>query len=407
MVNKFYYPRGGTERYLFSLSGLLREKGHKVIPFSTFHEKNIDTEYSSYFLLGVDFDEFFKKGILSAATGLRTNALYSFEARKKLESLIKRERPDIAHLHNIHYHITPSILPILKEKDIPIIWTLHDYALICPNSHFLSDGKICEACSNGRYYRPILERCKRGSFGASLIAGFGAYLYRWMGLYNLVDLFLCPSDFLRKKMIEYGFDSKRLITIPNFLEIDIPVPSYGNKAYVLYFGRLSEEKGVETLIKSAEKIPYLNFKFVGDGPQGRILKEMVKERGLTNVQFLGELKRKELYSLITEALFVIIPSVWYENCPYSILESFLLGKPVIASEIGGIPELVDDGIDGLLFEPGNDEDLAAKIKQLLSDKDSLKQMGERARAKVERLYSPEVHYERIVRAYNMVLSKHH
>lgn len=407
MVNKFYYPRGGSERYFFSLSDLLREKGHKVIPFSTVHEKNLDTEYSSYFLPELDFENFFRKGRLSAALSLRSKVLYSFEAKKMIGSLINRERPDIAHIHNIHYHITPSILTVLKEKGIPIIWTLHDYVIICPNANFLSNGNICEECFNGRYYRAVFKRCKKGSLVASLVAGLGAYLYRWMGLYNIVDLFLCPSDFMRKKMIEYGFDEERFITIPNFIEIDTAIPRTDNKDYILYLGRLSEEKGVKTFIRVAEKIPSIDFKILGDGPQREMLEEMVREKNLTNIEFSGKRNREEVYNLISDALFVIVPSEWYENYPYSILESFLLGKPVIASRIGGIPELVDDGINGLLFEPGNEEDMAKKIKHLLSDKDDINQMGKKAREKVERSYNSEIHYERIMGIYNLVLNKYH
>lgn len=402
MVNKFYYPRGGTERYFFSLSELLRKEGHKVIPFSTLHEKNLDSEYSSYFLPELDFEKVFRKGRLSAAIGLRNKVLYSFESKRKIGSLIEREKPDIAHLHNIHYHITPSILPVLKDNGIRIVWTLHDYTIICPDTHFLSDGKVCEECKNSRYYRAVFKRCKRGSFGASLVAGFGAYMYRWMGLYDLVDLFLCPSDFLRKKMIEYGFDEKRLITIPNFVE-NMPLTEPDNNSYILYLGRLSREKGVKTFLGAAEKIPYINFKIIGDGLQRETLEGMIKEKGLSNIELLGERRREEVYSFISKALFVIIPSQWYENCPYSILESFLLGKTVIASSIGGIPELVDNGIDGLLFDPGNDEDLVRKIKYLLSNKDTLGLMGKRAGEKVRSLYNPEIHYERILKAYNMAL----
>ena len=406
MINKFYYVRGGTERYCFDMTKLLQRKGHTVIPFSMAHERNWESAYAPYFVEEISFERSANpwRPLTSLTAAMR--AIYSQEARRKLDGLIREERPDIAYLHNIHHQISLSILPVLKKHEIPIIWRLHDYSLFCPNSLFYSREAVCEACAEGRYYQIVLRKCRRGSRAASLIAGLGSYLDRWLRFADLVDCFIAPSHFLRAKMIQHGLDAERLTVIPNFIEISIfettpSVPPSGGEegeeeSYLLYFGRLSKEKGLRTLIQAVAQVPDSRLKIVGDGPQRQELEALAECTAYGRVEFAGYQRMERLLATLKSARIVVLPSEWYENCPYAILEAFAVGKPVIASDIGGIPELVEDGRDGLLFEPGNSEELADRIRFLLHDSHRIQQLGSNARKKIEEKYGAELHHTRFM-----------
>ena len=402
MINKFYYLRGGTERYCFDMTRLLQHKGHEVIPFSMNHEKNLESKYTPYFVEEISFERSAdpRRPLSSLRAAMR--AIYSYEARKKLENLIRAEKPHLAYLHNIHHQISLSILPILKKYDIPIIWRVHDYSLFCPNSLFYSRGAICEACASGHFYQIIRRGCRRDSRAASLIAGLGSYLDRWLGSANLVDLFIAPSSFLRIKMIQHGLDAKKLIVIPNFINLNtfeapILTPPLGRKeGNLLYFGRLSKEKGLKTLIHAVARVPDSKLKVVGDGPQREELETLAECIAHGQVEFVGYQATAKLFDTLQSAKIVILPSEWYENCPYTILEAFAAGKPVIASNIGGIPELIEDGKDGLLFTPGNSEELAERIQFLSSDDDKIQGLGNNARKKIQEEYNADFHYTKFM-----------
>jgi glycosyltransferase involved in cell wall biosynthesis len=405
IANKYFYRKGGDCTYTFSLMNLLEEHGHQVVPFSMQHELNIESEYSKYFVSEIDFVKSLDKPSVSKAFRVSSRSIYSLEAKKKIESLIEDTKPDIVHLQNIHQHITPSILHSIKKYDIPVVWTLHDYMLICPNHSFLSHGRVCEKCLGGKYYKAIFEKCKKGSLGATCIASIQPYIYKFIKIYDLVDKFIAPSQFLKDKMIEYGFHESKIEHISNFLNVINFTPSTENSGYFIYAGQLSEAKGIRTLIKSMESISKGTLLVLGEGELLNELNRYVEDRGIGNVKFLGRKSGDELESLFRNAMFLIMPSEWYENCPYSILEAFAYAKPVIASRIGGIPELVDDGVNGLLFEKGNVEELRDKINHLLNNTQLLKTMGIKAREKVEREYNSEIHYERIMEVYKKSLSK--
>jgi len=414
MINKFYYLRGGTERYCLDMTKLLQRKGHKIIPFSMNHERNWESEYAHYFVEEISFERSadFRRPLASLRAAMK--AIYSWEARRKLDSLIKDEKPDIAYLHNIHHQISLSILPLLKKYGIPIIWRLHDYSLFCPNSLFYSRGHICEACGGGRYYEIVLRGCRRGSRAASLIAGLAAYLDRWLGLSDLVDLFIAPSHFLKAKMGQHGLNAERVIVMPNFIELSAFATTPSNHArgegqkegYLLYFGRLSREKGLRTLIQAVAQVPGSRLKIAGEGPQRQELEALAGRRARGRVTFVGYQRAERLLDILRNAEIVILPSEWYENCPYAILEAFAAGKPVIASDIGGIPELIEDGRDGLLFKPGNVGELANRIRLLLNDKHKIQQFGSRAKRKIEQQYSADNHYNKFVDACSALTKEH-
>jgi len=407
LVNSFYYNRGGDCTYFFSLKELLGKKGHKVVVFSMQHPENFNSEYAHYFVSHIDYVEEAKKKTLGSRLKVLRRTVYSQEAKEKIEQLMRDEMPDIAHLQSIHHHITPSILYPLKKHRIPIIWTLHDFAIMCPNTTFYCRGKICERCKRIRYYWPSLMRCKKNSFMASTMAAIENVLHRIMKVYDLVDFFITPSQFLRNKLIEYGFERDKILHINNFLNIS----SFNNKEhadnYYLFVGRLSEEKGLKTLIDAAFQARTMRLKIIGTGPLEKELMHYAKSKDEPGiVEFMGHVSRTDALQQLSKSSFVVVPSEWYENLPYSILETFACQKPVIASRIGGIPALVADGVTGLLFEPSDARDLAAKIRWMNAHPQERQKMGRMARELLEKEYSPHIHYMRLIEVYEMALKNY-
>jgi len=400
LVNNFYYNRGGDCTYLFSLKKLLEEKGHKVIVFSMHHPRNFKSEYSKYFVSHVDYAEESRNMSISSGFRVLFRSIYSTEARKKMEKLIKDEKPDIVHLNNIRHHLTPSILYPVKAENIPIVWTLHDYQLICPNISFLAGGRICERCKKRKYYWPPLVRCKKDSLPASTMAAI-EHTAQWIfKMYDLVDVFICPSEFLRNKFIEYGFQEKKLVLLNHFVDINEEYSIETDSDYLLYIGRLSEEKGIRTLIDTVVKLNAVKLKIAGDGPLKEELLIYADSRDKNKViEFVGHKDRKEIIKLLKNCRFLIFPSEWYEVSGLVILEAFACGKPVIGSRIGGIPELIKDNVTGLTFEPCNSDDLSEKIEYLNRNPEKITEMGRNARSFVEQDLNGEKHYEMLIDIY--------
>jgi glycosyltransferase involved in cell wall biosynthesis len=404
-VNKYYYPKSGSERYLFDVSEMLQNHGHKVIPFAMKHKKNVETVYSEYFVENIDYETVIKKSVFNKMFAF-FKIIYSFEAEKKIKSLIAREKPDIAHVHKFSNTLTPSVLYGIKKLRIPMVQTLHDYRTICPNYNLYDFGRfeLCEDCKGHHYFNAIKRRCQKSSMLIGLNVALESYLYHFMKTYeNTIDLFISPSNFLREKMVEFGVDKKKIIYIPNFINCNNHSPNYFNFDYIIYFGRLENHKGVKTLIKAMEDVKQFKLYVIGSGNYRIELDKIVKKANIKNVEFFGFLKREQLINLIRNSLFTVIPSEWYENCPMTILESFALGKPVIGANIGGIPQLVDHGSTGLLFETGNVKDLTEKINYLLENEQQAVNMGKNARKKVEENYNEEIHYKKLINAYEKVI----
>jgi glycosyltransferase involved in cell wall biosynthesis len=405
LVNNFYYNRGGDCTYLFSLKNLLERKGHKVIVFSMHHPQNFDSEYSEYFVSYINYADMAKSKSLSSGLKVLFRSIYSLEAKRKMEALIEKERPDIAHLNNIRQHVTTSILPVLKKNRIPIVWTLHDYQLICPNISFLSGGKICERCKKRKYFWPMLVRCKKGSFLASIMAAVEHSVQMFSGVYNIVDFFITPSEFLRSKLVEYGVKADKIICLNNFIDSGQCNENVTEGAYCLYVGRLDREKGVRTLIDAAMQLKTVSLKIVGDGSLGEELESYVdSENRNGKIEFLGHRSHEDVMALIRNCMFLVLPSEWYENFPYAILEAFACGKPVIGSRTGGIPELVRDNETGLTFEMGNSDDLSSKMKYLMNNQSAALKMGRNARTYMEQELGPEKHYKKLMGIYKKTVS---
>ena len=403
LVNKFYYLRGGAERSVFDTERMLRAEGHEVIPFAMSDERNRPSLRERYF---VDKVEFNREHSLREKLEIIPRVIYFRQARRRLERLLRREQVDLAHLHNIAHQISPSILDSLKKFGIPVVQTLHDYKLICPTYTMLADGKVCERCSGGRYYHAAAQRCNKGSLAATLLNVVEMYVHRALGLYDHgIDLFIAPSQFLRQKLLQAGIRGTPIVHLPNAIDARHYLPHYGDKGFCVYFGRLSPEKGVDILIRSMRGQENLRLLIIGDGLQRQKLEDLVRTEKLDNVEFLGPLYGEDLKKVVADALFVVLPSQCYENCPFSILESFAMGKPVIGSNIGGIPELISPGRDGLLVEPGDVDALRSQMRHLVENRESTIEMGRLARQKIENKYSPAAYLKGLMRAYQMALGR--
>ncbi len=416
-INKFFYLKGGSEKYFFELRNLLKKNNHQVIDFSMKDKKNLPNPYSEYFIEPTNL-----RGLVSLKRiNLLFKLIWNKESRKKLEKLIQKEKPDIAHIHNIHHEISLSILPVLKKYKIPVVQTLHDYQIICPNYKLYSQGKICEKCQKHKYYQCFLNKCIKDSYSVSLFAALENYFYWLSGIYKNVDIFIAPSKFLKNKFIEFGIPEKKIVYLPNFAENPFNKKE-GEVAplrlqekyrsdneqnnYILYFGRLSKEKGIDILIEAMALVnENIKLKIVGNGPEKENLKKLAEKLKINNqIQFLGHKNQNELKEIIKNSLAVIAPSQWYENCPLSILEAFSFGKLVIASNLGGIPELVKDGKTGFLFEPSNAKDLSEKINLLFENSEKIISMGKSAQEEIEKKYNPEIHYQKLMEIYEKFIS---
>lgn len=366
LVNKFFYRRGGSETYFFNLADALINSGNEVIYFSMKDDRNEVCRQSSYFVENIEYNS--TQNIFGQVRN-GVKMIYSFEARKKFTDLIKNEKPDIVHLNLVHRQITLSIADVCKKYHIPVVHTVHDLICVCPNSIMLSPQGICESCLKGSFLECIRLGCVKGSRLKSLLAVTEAMFCRIHKSYDKIDAYICPSDFTKKKLEEGKFTSRSFVKLRNFLpegtEYKIR-PALRTYPYILYFGRISKEKGLITLVRAFCSYGFaLSLHIAGGGPQSEELKRYVSENNYTDrVVFTGYLAGDELKRELAEAKAVIIPSECYENAPYSIMEAQAMGKPVLGADIGGIPELVEDGVNGYIFKSGSADSIWIAMMRL-------------------------------------------
>lgn len=384
MANWAWYPSGGDWTYIETVSDLYKSRGHKVIPFSMKDDRNIQNDYSEYFIDNIDYKELNKQKNLNSAVEVLKKSIYSAEALNKLELLLKAVKVDLAHLNLIHHYITPAIIKVLKKHNIPVIWTLHDYTILCPQSTFISNDKVCEKCKGGNFYQCAINKCKKGSVLASSVAAFENYFHSGLNYYKDVDFYICPSSFSYNKYKSFGFFPEKLRHIYHTYKFEglISGPSPDHSRYILYVGRLEKIKGVHTLLESMRHNPEIRLKVIGDGSQENGLKAFKERHSLDNVDFLGKLSKEDVLQQIQGSDFLVCPSEWYEVLGLSIYEAMLLEKPVIGSRIGAIPETVIHNQTGFLFDPGNSADLSAMINLLYNSAEQIK-MGKNARKHIE------------------------
>lgn len=400
-INKFYFTKGqagGAARYFFDLSRLLKERGHQVIPFSMQHPDNLKTSYDKYFVsqLNLTKPRFSWQFVKTAP-----RVFWSCQAARKLETLIKTEKPDLAHLHNIYHHLSPSILPVLKKYQIPTVMTVHDFNLVCANYSLFSQDAVCRRCQKGKLYHCFLQKCLKDSRWISLAGTLEAYWQKWGKFYQkYIDLFLCPSQFVADELKSFGWPQERIRFLPHFVNEPVGMRRHlvpTNDKYYVYFGRLETAKGLDILIQAASQVPEVKLKIAGSGTEEARFRAQAQD--LKNIEFLGWVNRQGLLSLIEGAQFVVVPSITYETFGLSALESFVCARPVIAANHGALPELVKHRQTGLLFESGNVYDLAAKIRYLWSRPQLAQKMGQNAQVLVKEKYNQEIFYQKLSSCY--------
>ncbi len=386
---------------MFDLAGLLQSKGHDVCFFAMEdEERNRPCDQSRYFVGNIDYKGMGLFGGLRRASRVLSKTVYSFESKSRLRQLLRDLKPDVAHLHTIDHHISPSILPVLREEGVPVVQSVHDYKLVCPNYRLYvpRTGELCERCLRGNYSHCVRQRCMKESLAASALVAGTMYLHKRLRIFEEnVQAFLCSTHFLASQLEKGGVSKDKL----RHQHLYIDLARYGDPEergdYFVYVGRVEPEKGLKTLLAASARVPDCKLVIVGEGESRSDLEVFAQRCGAENVSFVGYQDGEELTRLIARARFLVLPSEWYEPCGLVAWEAHALGRPVIGSRIGGIPESIDEGITGLLFEPGNISELAEKIAWLFEHPREADEMGAAGRKKVEAICAS--HYDRMLAVY--------
>ncbi|MDQ4076225.1 MAG: glycosyltransferase [Chloroflexota bacterium] len=387
IVHNYYQHAGGEHTALRAQLELLEKEGHQVVLY-TKHNNEIR--------------QFDLKERLSALP----NTIFSSSTYREIVQLVREEKPQIAHIHNVFPLISPSVYRALADTAVPMVQTIHNFRLLCPNGLFYTHGTVCERCKHGNTLHAVRYRCHRESYLSSTLYAASIAFHRYQETFQSIDRFIALTDFTAQKLVESGLVSKdRIVVLGNYLPEPLPQVSFvaQREPYVVFIGRLSAEKGVAQLIQAAQYLPGINLKILGEGPEQETLQRMVEALHLQQVEFLGFVTGDRKWELLRHATATIVPSVWYENFPFSVLESLAVGTPVVASNLGSLPYVLQDGVTGLLFTVGDPLDLADKIRALSTQPQLTKRMRQKARALIEQRYVASVHYERLMDIYQGVL----
>lgn len=329
---------------------------------------------------------------------------WSFSSARRIKKIVREERPDIAHVHNFFPLISPSVYHTLKAEGLPVVQTLHDFRFLCPMAFFMRDGRICEECRNGSVFNSIRYGCFKGSKLQTIPVALMLKFHQMLNTFkNKIDAYICLTESQKRIFFDSGFAEEKLFVKPNFLEDTFNGNNNGRSDYAVFIGRLGEEKGLLTLVEAWRALPDVPLKIVGDGPYAEKSKKMVHAFGIKNIEFSGYRPHGECMEILRRARFLIMPSIWYETFGLAIIEAFSLSKPVIASRLGAMADIVSDGVTGYLFEPGNTSDLANKVRKLWSDPQDCVAMGQNARREYEAKYTPEKNYEMLMGIYEEVM----
>ena len=392
-ADKLSYPNGGAELYFLDLVDLLPEAGHAVAPFSMRHAQNQATPFARHFVSPVDYER---------ASGWRAvqavgRTVYNRETVRRVRDLVQEFRPDVAHLHNVHHQLSGSLFEALGEARVPVVQTLHDFQWVCPVYTFTRNGRVCEECHHGRVLPAVRHRCHSGSLARSLVAALELQVGVWRGWERRVSLFLAPSRFLGETVVRHGLPKAKVRRFGYCLRLDGYRRTAPRERHALYAGRLSAEKGIETLLRALADVPDLHLRIAGGGPLEPALRRLAAAVAPGRVRFLGHLDAASLRDELCRAAFVVVPSEWYENQPYAVLEAFAMETPVVGADIGGIPELVVEGETGALFESGSSRSLTEALMRLASG--DVASLGRAARARVEQEFDPARHIQDLCALY--------
>ena len=398
MVNKFLYPRGGSESYMLYLAEHLKKMGHEVEYFGMYDENNTVGNSKGLYTQNMDFHS---KGLARFLYPFKI--VYSLESKRKIMQVIDDFKPDIVHMNNINFQLTPSIIYGVKKKGIPLVQTVHDYQMICPNHLLYNFDKNvpCEKCTGGSHINCVKNKCIHGSKIKSIIGVIEAKFYRILKTYKKVDLFVCPSNFLENKLLSAKeYYKGKTKTIHNFIDKEkFAGSSQKEDSYIVFVGRLSKEKGIENIAKTAKLLPEYDFIVAGSGPDENILK------GIPNIKLLGFVGGNDLTKLMGNAKLLLLPSVCYENCPLSILEAHCLGVPVVTMNSGGMAELVKDGVTGTLVNEPTPEAIAQSIRKTIDNEDYYKTLRENCKNEKDNILSVESYADILVKEYEKLIRR--
>jgi len=399
-INKFFHFTGGGDKYFFDQANIMKQRGHENIFFSTLDLANCKISDEKYFVKGFS-EASFSDLHFTDKMRIFFNGIYSFEAKRKIRFLLRETKPDIAHVYNIFYQLSPSIFHSLKAEGVPIIMSLLDPQIICASASLYVKGHDCQRCKES-HINIIKNRCFKNSLPASLMGFFAKKVHNFLKIWENVDLFITASKNFKDILVDWGFNENKILVNPYFAEVNAFTPHYDFQDYCLFVGRLTFEKGVDVLLKAIKNVN-VKLVIIGDGSARKWMENYVKTENMKNVEFLGTIENKEkLYNYIKNSMFTIIPSNWFELFPLIALNSFCLGKPVIGSDSGGIPEIVEHRKNGLIFHRRDSNGLKNAIEYLLNNKDIIIEYGKNARKKAEENYTEEKHYSKIIDAYNSV-----
>lgn len=399
-VNKYLYRRGGAESYMQAVAGLQEAAGHQVAFFGMDHPDNDPQEYASQFPAYLELEPS-PDSVSGKVTGFG-RMVWSTSARRGIDAVVGDFRPDVVHLHNTYHHLSPSILGPLARRRVPAVMTLHDYKLACPTYRFLDKGELCQACLGGHFTQAVRRRCKDGSLGSSAAMAAELAIHTALRAYRHVQLFVCPSRFMAGRMAAAGVFPDRLRWIPHFVEpvAEQVVEEAPASPSIVFAGRLSPEKGVDTLIEAVGRLSVgVQLDIAGEGPDRARLEDVASRVGNGRVRFLGRLDGEAMDALIRDALALVLPSRWYENQPMVVLEAFARRVPVVASDLGGTPELIRHRTDGFLVPPDDPGALAAALGALVEDPARAQAMGKAAQERASTDFAPDVHLARLDGAY--------
>jgi glycosyltransferase involved in cell wall biosynthesis len=385
-VHNFYQQFGGEDSAAIAERNLLESHGDEVLCFTRHND-----EIKSYSL----WDK--------AAFIPRT--MYSHRTERELKQAVEDFAPSVAFVHNVYPLISPSLYHTLHALRVPIVQVVHDFRPFCPNGWFYIDGEICERCKFGNYLHAVKHRCYKDSYILSALYSASLAGNRMAGMTDKVAAYVCLTNFYRQKMLEVGLPEKKLFIRPNFIDPAAFAPdrsSPGAGEYALYLGRLSSEKGPLTVLRAFEKLPDVPLKIVGTGPLEAEMKQYIRDKNLVNVEMVGFKSGADKWQMIKNALFAIIPSECYENFPMVSLEYFSGGKPIIASNLGGLPHIVEEGKTGMLYRPGDVDHLVEKIRCMLACPAQIAEMGKRGRELAETRYGPKESYSSLMNIFAQV-----
>jgi glycosyltransferase involved in cell wall biosynthesis len=401
-INNYFYPRGGAEVLFLEQNRMFEDIGWQVVPFAMRHSNNLPTPWASYF---PDEIEFGRSYGLGAKLLHAQRVIFSLQARRRMRELLEHVRPRIAHAHNIYHHLSPSILPMLRKRGIPVVMTIHDLKLACPAYTMMADNRPCERCRGGKIHNVAVHRCIKGSLALSSLVMLETFVHRLFRLYEAnVSRFVVPSRFVLEKLVQWGWPRDRFTYIPNFVDLGRFRPGAEIGDRFVYCGRLDNLKGVGTLVRAAA-LARQPLTLVGRGPEDVRLRKLSEELG-ADVRFLGHLTKDALVAVIQSARAIVIPSECNENAPLALLEGYAAGRPVIGSRIAGIPELVRERETGVLYPAGDVEALAAALKEFARLPDArLAEWGRAGRLWVEQDFNAATYRNRLVALYESLEEK--